>query len=1378
MYTTQWREPQRQEQYTFAPPSTNQPDNIYVATPPTTSQYDFEMQMLASAQMQGVNTARPTLPWMPGQFDPRALVPAGVGMNGIMALPKPFSTRVSANAAMATHDPLPARTNANTDTTGAETANAPGVMATTESVAAADGTNIADRLKRRSALRQFGPRGLPPPTPRSTDSEPSASSSYLSGRASVTARGAAQTGPEVQKGHNRSIPKRVLSQTPKAIAARARRADEAQNAGKKQGPLPSPAAATPATSVDTDMRRLVASQAIQSLDPAASVPAVTPAKRATAHNADESMNAKRVRIMPSPKYFEDASETMASSPETTPNSVAAADKPTGDVLAKHLQLIREYSRPGEDLDWMKETSSKKRAKMQKVLFARKATAVRTAESRRKQKEAPTGEAFPSQAAQQTADSHRDPPADSTSDTTVLARSDRRSTTHEQPSGRLTTSDLVTAEPAMGDARTRTTTDQQHSPIIHLLDNPDAEKLSNVTLADIQKYSNPGEDLDWTKVTDLAERSRRMTTFINRRSTLQHQQQREQLGSITPAPSAAPASPAAKAGSAEHEPLDESLGVPLQYADERLTPEAKAEVARYSNPGEDLDWTQVVLPSERMRRYRTVLNRKAVYNKTGTAWRSQVPPPPPANNVPHPSTGRPVSAKSLADIAKYSQEGKDLDWTKCKNAEERERLQKIIKELKRYDPEVHGASRRTSRVSETEALVSARDIRKFTKPRCSMSRDHTVNEGESGDDAEHMEKAGDPIESDGAPAEPAAKPSKSSRNAKSLADIAKYTLEGEDLDSTKVQDPAKRRAIQRIVSDRKSKDSEAVRIRAPAHTPSFGEAGLTKTKRVARGSTHFTSTVSVADDDAADSELGEDPDFDGDNLSPGGQALARLTTHPNIVARPLSAQAAADIAKYSRAGEDLDWSKLDDAHERKRLQNLIAHRKYQDSKTATRRKAVPTKPHGVDSAPQGDLESAQSDVDPEAEVNEDVDEGAADDEDAVSSTPFDMPEPQGLDDLRVIDFAGGSFSDPEFVQNLKAILYRIGKSKSNSFYSKQCRRIGTLLNAASPPKSGEVLYKYTSEQAAKVVETNAYFAGPMVTYGQQPMPLQSQEQFFAEYYDESVEVNVQDPSTRVAKLEPHVRKVNMSTVKARFSQPVKGTPWNILELAAHREDGLRPEFLNNEDCTLLTKLKLPCSGETANRLGYTEGWREVEKWVLAAQAGALTEPHQDSHGYSTYITVNEGTVGFGWLSNPTDDERAAWSKGHDSYTGGRWRYVVLRAGATVYFPAGTVHFVFRHPGAGNTLAFGGHVLRCSQIVRWVRVLLAEQSNGYITNEDLSVSAPGYLNRVEKYVKQAQKSGREEMWGGKEAIDEFLKLKQDFTAQAARIEKSLKKAGKRA
>ncbi len=104
------------------------------------------------------------------------------------------------------------------------------------------------------------------------------------------------------------------------------------------------------------------------------------------------------------------------------------------------------------------------------------------------------------------------------------------------------------------------------------------------------------------------------------------------------------------------------------------------------------------------------------------------------------------------------------------------------------------------------------------------------------------------------------------------------------------------------------------------------------------------------------------------------------------------------------------------------------------------------------------------------------------------------------------------------------------------------------------------------------------------------------------------------------------------------------------------------------------------GQSAERyVAFVEDWyvwRNVTEWALLSKGGHNTAPHIDSHGYSTWIEVQEGQIGFGWMSRPTPGERDIWMADPHSYTGGRWRYVILQQGDTVFFTSGTIHFVFR------------------------------------------------------------------------------------------------------
>ncbi|KAF7189864.1 hypothetical protein HII31_08686 [Pseudocercospora fuligena] len=339
---------------------------------------------------------------------------------------------------------------------------------------------------------------------------------------------------------------------------------------------------------------------------------------------------------------------------------------------------------------------------------------------------------------------------------------------------------------------------------------------------------------------------------------------------------------------------------------------------------------------------------------------------------------------------------------------------------------------------------------------------------------------------------------------------------------------------------------------------------------------------------------------------------------------------------------------------------------------------------------------------------------------------------------------------------------LANTRTQTVYSTSAYRIVELLRKAKFASEREA--KFLSRDEAQVeTSANKFFNGPIVTQGQQTLPLQSAEDFLGEYYEPDAKIHIQDSSVKVGKNFIAVRPVRVEQVKERLleAQPKSNQlPWNCLELATHHSDGLRPSFLQNEDCRLLTKLKIPDSADEARRKTYEQGYKEIETWALLAESGALTEPHQDSHGYSTFITVNQGEVGFGFLSHPTVEEREGWRKHPQQFTGGKWRYIVLKPGQTVYFPAGTVHMVFRLPSAGHTLAFGGHVLRCSNIVHWVKTLIEERDHPNITNEDLLDSSSGYLARVERFVTRALENGTAEKWGGKDSIAEFLTLKKEF------------------
>jgi hypothetical protein len=202
----------------------------------------------------------------------------------------------------------------------------------------------------------------------------------------------------------------------------------------------------------------------------------------------------------------------------------------------------------------------------------------------------------------------------------------------------------------------------------------------------------------------------------------------------------------------------------------------------------------------------------------------------------------------------------------------------------------------------------------------------------------------------------------------------------------------------------------------------------------------------------------------------------------------------------------------------------------------------------------------------------------------------------------------------------------------------------------------------------------------------------------------------------------------------------------------------PKFLSGENCQLLLRVRDAVLGGSSGErtVAAKEKWNEwlnVMDWVLMSEGGHNTAPHTDSHGLSTWITVQEGLFGFGWLSKPTKEERDAWIANPQQFTGGRWRFTVLTPGKTVFFPSGTIHFVFRLRH-GQTLALGGHVLQWNGVERWITVVREQMRSPHITNEDVEWSAPKYVRVITDLIKNRVNNGRAAELGGQEAVDRFL------------------------
>lgn len=180
------------------------------------------------------------------------------------------------------------------------------------------------------------------------------------------------------------------------------------------------------------------------------------------------------------------------------------------------------------------------------------------------------------------------------------------------------------------------------------------------------------------------------------------------------------------------------------------------------------------------------------------------------------------------------------------------------------------------------------------------------------------------------------------------------------------------------------------------------------------------------------------------------------------------------------------------------------------------------------------------------------------------------------------------------------------------------------------------------------------------------------------------------------------------------------PCNALDLRANKWLDRHKAF-GITDCNILQDLEHEMTSPTSAARGRTTRWTNRKEWVLIGRGG-LTSPHTDSHGLGTFLTVVQGCVGFLWWSRPSEEDMHWWAQ--DVYRNtnrGKWCYVIMKAGETVYFPPLTVHAVFRSrsKSAEATFITGGHILRYSSVGIWAEACAfqLETKNRCVTNEDM-------------------------------------------------------------
>jgi len=332
----------------------------------------------------------------------------------------------------------------------------------------------------------------------------------------------------------------------------------------------------------------------------------------------------------------------------------------------------------------------------------------------------------------------------------------------------------------------------------------------------------------------------------------------------------------------------------------------------------------------------------------------------------------------------------------------------------------------------------------------------------------------------------------------------------------------------------------------------------------------------------------------------------------------------------------------------------------------------------------------------------------------------------------------------------------------------------LLAKAEQPYTGNESNRYCEAlfcagyEAAGFVETLKLRGAPIITQGQQTFQWDDGNdspitQLFRRMtvFDRSISVQILSRTT------PFETR-SLKEVRERFLSGSNETnePWNIhLPSPLPLPPLILPNFLASNDCQLLPQARDAYWREKSTaKVQQWEEWKDISEWILLSEGGVNTAPQMAKQALATWMTVQEGSVGFCWLS--TQGQYGSnwydWLAAPSDYTGGRWLYIVLKPGQSIFFKSGTVYFLFRARGC-QTLALGGHVLQWSDASRWIIVLNALREKALLSTnrqekERITTELPRVVGMlINDRVDNRDKCGGEAVFeelGGRPAVANFL------------------------
>ncbi|KAF2105708.1 hypothetical protein BDV96DRAFT_655370 [Lophiotrema nucula] len=376
-------------------------------------------------------------------------------------------------------------------------------------------------------------------------------------------------------------------------------------------------------------------------------------------------------------------------------------------------------------------------------------------------------------------------------------------------------------------------------------------------------------------------------------------------------------------------------------------------------------------------------------------------------------------------------------------------------------------------------------------------------------------------------------------------------------------------------------------------------------------------------------------------------------------------------------------------------------------------------------------------------------------------------------------------DAKFLERVVEELQKVAKRKRPSTRSARrptqwgpvnAKRMLKLRQNAKPPARDEVCY-VTCEEAEKLLEPGKFFDGPIVTRNTQQFkwsPLEVDgtpiQQFLNRWVpDLDWKVSVQDSILEKGGTKSSSEEWELRELLEYYNKEVSRHGYrslNVLDMRNTLPDSISLNFLNGFDTQMLPQVRNQIAAGPSRSLstGPWHGWgnyREAEKWTLLCFGPAQTLEHEDPLAPDTYLALQKGELGIGWVSRAGEEEVAAFSENPQESDAlfPKIRYLRLEAGQTVYFPAGTIHFVFRAKDA-RTLITGGHVMRWSRIQEWMANTLNQVRHPNIASDAVLPHAEHYVTAVASLVQSREREGRVDEIGGREAIAAFWRLKEEF------------------